>query len=239
MVQNIFPDISEWVYVGILAAGGLALLAFFLIDRSDWGILIPAYVLLAAALITTVALEELFAQEDLMGSVVLILIAIPFLAVYFRDRAQWWALIPGYIMLAISFVILLETQEVIGDEAIGAFITASIGLPFLVVYLQKRDQWWALIPAYTMFAIAILIAFIEPIGDEEMVVPAYVMFAIAIPFLYVYIRNRQNWWALIPGGIMSVIGLGFLMTVEIAQFLIPAVLIIAGIWVLMRQSKQE
>src|SRR5690606_41960036 len=42
------------------------------------------------------------------------------------------------------------------------------------------------------------------------IVGAYVMFAIALPFLYVYLRNRENWWALIPGGIMLTIGVGLL-----------------------------
>ena len=190
MVQNIFPDLSDWVYGGILAAGGLGLLAFFLMDRSDWGVLIPAYVLLATALIVMVALVELFAKNDLTASVVLLLIAVPFLAVYMRDRAQWWALIPGYILLAIAVVILLETLDVVGGQAIGALITGSIGIPFLVVYFKNKEQWWALIPAYTMFAVSALIGIIEPLSDEEMVIPAYVMFAIAFPFFYVYFRNR-------------------------------------------------
>ena len=240
MVQNFFTDISDWVFVGIVAAGGVVVLGIFLKDKSDWGVLIPAYVLLATALLMTVAINDLL-KGDFIGSVVLFLIGIPFLAVYLRDKGQWWALIPAYIMLAIGSMLLLTEWNIMGDNIVAPFILTSIGLPFLAVYLQNRDYWWALIPAYTMFAVAVLVGFVEGVGNEDHIVPAYVMLVIAFPFLYVYIRNRQNWWALIPGGIMGVIGLSFLMAVDldIVKYVMPVILIIGGIWVLMRQNKKE
>jgi hypothetical protein len=60
-----------------------------------------------------------------------------------------------------------------------------------------------------------------------------VMFAIAAPFIYIYLRNTDNWWALIPGGIMAVIGAGLLISSVISA--IPVLLIIAGIYILVRQ----
>jgi threonine/homoserine/homoserine lactone efflux protein len=46
---------------------------------------------------------------------------------------------------------------------------------------------------------------------DDLLIPTYVMFAIAIPFFVVYARDTKQWWALIPGGIMVVIGLSFLV----------------------------
>ena len=36
---------------------------------------------------------------------------------------------------------------------------------------------------------------------------SYVMFAIAFPFAVVYLRDRRQWWALIPAGVMTLVGL--------------------------------
>jgi len=69
----------------------------------------------------------------------------------------------------------------------------------------------------------------------ELLIPAYVMFAIAIPFLAVYALNPKEWWPLIPGGIMAVIGLAFLVAEAALECIPPVGLVLAGIWILARQ----
>jgi hypothetical protein len=61
------------------------------------------------------------------------------------------------------------------------------------------------------------------------------MLAIAIPSFVVYARNPKQWWPLIPGGIMAVIGLSFLIAEAMFQYLAVAVLVLAGVWILARQ----
>ena len=39
-------DLSAWVWVILLAAAGFGILGIYLTDRSEWGLLIPAYVML-------------------------------------------------------------------------------------------------------------------------------------------------------------------------------------------------
>jgi hypothetical protein len=237
-MMDVFTGVTEWVKVGILAAGGLVLVVLFLADRSDWGLLIPTYVLLSTALIAAVALLD-FLEGDIMGGVVLILVGLPFLAVYLRDREQWWAIIPAYIMLAIALMLLLTEWNIMGDELVAPFVLTSIALPFLVIYSRDREKWWSLIPAYTMLVIALMVGLIEVGVLDDLLVPAYINLAIALPFFYVYARNRQSWWALIPGGIMAVIGLAFLMSEGFVQYVLPAVLITAGVWILVRQFKEK
>ncbi|TES92452.1 MAG: hypothetical protein E3J88_00980, partial [Anaerolineales bacterium] len=159
-MMDVFTGVSEWVKVGILAAGGLALLVLFLADRSDWGLLIPTYVLLSVALIASVALLDLL-KGDIMGAVVLILVGVPFLAVFLRDRAQWWAIIPAYVLLAIALMLLLTEWYIMGDELVAPFVLTSIAIPFLVIYFRDREQWWPLIPAYVMMVIALMVGLIE------------------------------------------------------------------------------
>ncbi len=150
---------------------------------------------------------------------------------YTRNRQQWWALIPAYVMAAIASLILLGMVRFIPGEVTGAFVMALIGAPFLYVYLRDRRHWWALIPAYTMGAIGGIIL-LSGIIRNDMLIASYVMYAIAAPFLYVYLRNRQHWWALIPGGIMAVMGTAFM--VSGLAYLIPVLLIVVGIYLLVR-----
>jgi hypothetical protein len=161
-------------------------------------------------------------------------VAVPFFAVYLRDRTQWWALIPGYVMLVVAAIVFFSETGGIPDSLVGTLVLVSIGLPFLIIYLRDRGQWWALIPAYTMFSVGALIPLAE-LNINENLVAAYVMFAVALPFWVVYLRDREKWWALIPGGIMVVIGASLLLAEQLFRYLLPGAIILAGLWILARQ----
>jgi hypothetical protein len=176
-----FTDLTAWTWVALLAAGGLGVFAVYLTDRSDRGLLIPAYVL--------------------------------------------WA---------IAGLIALITLNVLRDESIATYVLTAIALPFLVAFLRDRKQWGALIPAYVLLAVGVMVGLIGAGILSDLLVPAYVMFAIAIPFLVVYARNPKEWWPLIPGGIMAVIGLSFLIAEAAVQYVGPVVMILAGAWILVR-----
>jgi len=157
------------------------------------------------------------------------------LFLFWFDTSDWSVLLAAYILLAVALLIGLVATEILQDEAVAFFALIAIALPFLGVYYRNRAMWWALIPAYTMLAVVGVIALSEMAGAGDNLVTAYVMFAIAIPFFFVYVRNRAHWWALIPGGIMAAIGIGFLLT-EGAAAIVGAVLVIAvGAWLLLRQ----
>jgi hypothetical protein len=115
---------------------------------------------------------------------------------------------------------------------IAIAILGGIGATFFVVYLTNRQQWWALIPAYVFWAITGIVFLSDIIGIGGNLMGAYVMFAIAAPFIYVYGRNRQHWWALIPGGIMAAIGAGLLLDSILP--IIPALMIVGGIYLVVR-----
>jgi hypothetical protein len=158
---------------------------------------------------------------------------------YFSDRSEEWPLIPGYALWAVAGLIALVTLNVLQDEAVAFYVLTAIALPFLVVYLRNRQQWWALIPAYVLLAVGLMIALIGAGILSDLLVPGYVMFAIAIPFFVVFARNPKQWWALIPGGVLTIIGISFFIAEAALQYIGPAVLIILGIWILMRQLRRK
>ena len=232
-----FTDLSVWAWVAILAATGLGIFGIYLRDRSEWWPLIPAYALwVVAGLLALVELNVL--RGEFLAAYVLSAIALPFITVFLRDRSQWWALIPAYVLLAVAAMILLGETVLLPDAFEATFVLTAIALPFLVVYVRNRTQWWPLIPAYVLLSIGVMIP-LEELGVlSDFLIPAYVMFVIAIPFFIVYFRNPKQWWPLIPGGIMTAIGLSFLL-VEAFQYVFPALVILVGFWILMRSFTRK
>ena len=176
-----YTDLSAWVWVALLAAAGLVVFGVYLTDRSERGLLIPAYVL--------------------------------------------WA---------VAGLITLVTLNVLRDESVATYVLAAIALPFLVAFLRDRSRWGLLIPAYVLLAVGVMIPLIGRGVLSDLLIPAYVLFAIAIPFFVVYARDPKQWWPLIPGGILAVIGLSFLVAEAAVQYIGPAVLVLVGVWILVR-----
>jgi hypothetical protein len=156
------------------------------------------------------------------------------LAVFLTDTSDWTLLIPAYVMFAVAGLIALITLDVLRDEFIATYVLTAIALPFLVVFGRDRDQWWALIPAYVLLAVGLMVGLIGQDILTDLLIPAYVMFAVAIPFVVVYARNPRQWWTLIPAGMMAVIGLSLLLAEAALQYLLPVALILAGVLILVR-----
>ena len=182
-----------------------------------------------------VLLLEYFVELGLWSWVIfLTFFGLGFYAFYATDRTQKWLLIPSYVLLAIAGLLLLLEYDILRGDAVALYVFMAVAVPFLYVYFRNRKAWWSLIPAYVMFALAGLIG-LGSIGifkgDTEV---SYIMFAIALPFLFVYARNTKNWWALIPGGIMAMIGIGFLFTADLGRYIGPVAIILIGVWILFR-----
>jgi hypothetical protein len=170
-----------------------------------------------------------------MWVIVLALAGLGAFGVYLTDRSDLTPLIPAYVLWAVALLVALITLNILSGEFIATYVLATIALPFLVVFARDQEQWWALIPAYVLLAVGLMIG-LTAIGVlTELLIPAYVMFAIAIPFLVVFALNPKEWWPLIPGGIMAVIGLAFLVAEAAVEYIAPIVLVIAGLWILARQ----
>ncbi len=227
-------DLSPWAWVAVLAVSGAGVAAVYLTDRSELEFLITTYSLWAVAMLIALAALNILPGE-FIAIYVLAAIALPFVVIYVRHRGNWWALIPAYVLLAIAAMIGLTEWHILPDAFIATYILFAIALPFLVVFLGDRNKWWALIPAYVLAVIGVMIALITLKVLGDLMIPAYIMFAIAAPFFVVYLSNPKEWWALIPASIMVVIGSAFILSAGAAQYLGAVALIAMGVLILLRQ----
>lgn len=126
-----------------------------------------------------------------------------FLAMYVQDRSQWWPLIPGGALVGVGLTILLPIGLGLPGELSAVALFGCLALAFGVVYLrQPRQNWWAIIPAGAMVALAVLILSTTILPGEA---PAAVFFlGMGAIFAFLYFveidGRRYNWWTLIPAG---------------------------------------
>ncbi len=160
-----------------------------------------------------------------------------FLYVYFTDRANWWAIIPGFVLLGIAAIIALETLSPIdGDSWLGALFLASIGAAFWVVYLTNREHWWAIIPGGVLFTLAAVAGLSSTLPGLE--TGGLFFLGLGLTFGLVALLptpEDDTKWALIPAGVMVVMGLLVAAAAtELLNLIWPLGLIAGGLYLIYR-----
>lgn len=197
-----------------------------------WGFLL----VLAGVLFLLDSLNFIAIGEVIWG-VLLGVGGLAFLTVYFAWRANWWALIPGFVLLAIGSLILLERALPggLGNWG-GSIVLGGIGLAFLAVYLSNREFWWALIPAGVMATLALVVGLESALGGVE--IGGVFFLGLALTFALVgLLPNPQGAmrWAFIPAVILGVIGLLIMVAMTtVINYLWSLALIAAGLILLVR-----
>lgn len=193
------PD-SVWMWIfGLVSL--IAFLAYALSGWKEWGWLFPAGIFGGLALVVAFAVSGY--DNPAMASPLFFGLLIPFTAAYLTNRARnWWALIPGGVMLFLALVTLLVDN--VGGEWIGSLFLFLIGLSFLVVYLNNRTRTWALLVAYILGVLSIAPAMASG-GELAAYYGPVFLFAVALPFFIIYFRFATNWWAIIPAGVLTVL----------------------------------
>jgi len=189
-------------------------------------------------LLVILGLALLIDNLDVLGdwnapvwSLVLGALSLVFLITYTRDRKQWWALIPGLVILGIAVAVFLAEQDLVEGYIVATIILAGVGLPFLLIFLSDRQHWWALIPAMTMTGIAAGV-FLEGLGAiGGPAVGGLAVAGVSLGFVSIYLIDREQWWALIPGGVMGILAF-FLLLAAATRFVWPIAIIVLGLLLL-------
>ena len=165
-----------------------------------------------------------------------------FLYVYLSDRTQWWAVIPGLSLLGIGEIIavshfLPQYEDILGAPVLMVFISIS----FWIIYLTNREHWWAIIPGGVLLSIGIFIAFESLFPGVEMVGVFFLGLGLTFVVLaYLPAQKGDMRWALIPAGVLLLMGVIFLGTAFSALEIIgPAVLVLAGLYLIYRTVRPK
>jgi hypothetical protein len=136
-----------------------------------------------------------------------------FVSYFLSGIREWGWLFPACIFAALALTLWLVEAN-FDNAVIGAPIVAGVGIPFLVGFaLDRRKNWGALIPAWVLGTITIILFMVDQVAGEA--IGSLVLFAIALPFLAVYVINRSQSWALIPAYALAAVGCIPLLTLVV------------------------
>ncbi len=124
-----------------------------------------------------------------------------------RDQSR---LIWGLILVLVGILFLLQEFQILGSafEYLWVILIAAGSGAFLWVYFTKKDQWWAIIPGLTLLGLTLVgLENIIPFMPGGNWTGAVFLGCIGLAFWLVYLRRQQQWWAIIPGGVLVTLAL--------------------------------
>lgn len=161
-----------------------------------------------------------------------------------ESRDNW---IGGLIMIAVGTLVLASRAIDFGN--FGLFIPLMLGVVFTLLGISQR-QLGFLIPGGILSGIGTGILAMEGVSGLSLGIDDGAIFMLCfaggwgmIALLSAMFTDEEAWWALIPGGIMALIGaaIGFGGMFESTLSLVgqgwPLVLVAIGVWTLLRAGR--
>jgi len=165
-----------------------------------WGI-----VLIASGVIALAQTQGYFKMENptIWISVFAGISILALILFFVSGIRNWGMLFPMGIFGALAITLALLHRQP-ASPAVAAPIFIGIGFPFFVAYfIDKEENWWALIPATLMVFFALMMLTVDRFGGIW--IGAGLFFLMALAFFIVYLKRRA-WWAALVAYVMMVLG---------------------------------
>jgi hypothetical protein len=138
------------------------------------------------------------------------------------------ALVVAGILLLLFNLDVLARYEPMAQYIVAGLLGAG-GLAALISYLWRRDQWWRLMPGWTLLALAAMVLLSLNDSVARPTIAAVLFVGLALAFANLYLVNRaEHWWAIIPGGFMLVLAGVISLTVTISRLETLGAILFAG-----------
>jgi len=110
----------------------------------------------------------------------------------------------GGLLVLAGVLFLLQNLGLFRIGELFWVVLLALGaLFFLSIFLQNKANWWALIPGLTLISLGIIVLmnWITPDHSERWG-GSIILAGIGLSFALIYLVARQNWWAIIPAGVL-------------------------------------
>jgi len=179
---NILGNAFQYLWLILMAAGAAVFLGIYFTKKEQWWAVIPGLTLLGLSLSGLDSLLNIFPGSSWAGAVFLGCVGLAFWLIYLRRQDQWWAIIPGGVLLTLAAVAgldnILDWSEVI-------FFLGLAGTFALVGILPSQpDTRWAFIPAAVLAVLGV--ALFAPFKPVLIVIWPVVLIALGA---YILFRN--------------------------------------------------
>jgi hypothetical protein len=92
----------------------------------------------------------------LVWALILAVGGLVFISVFLSEREHWWALIPGFTLLGVAATVAVGYLFPSWANLGGMFVLGGISVAFWMLYVVKREFWWAIIPGGVLATLAIV-----------------------------------------------------------------------------------
>lgn len=165
-----------------------------------------------------------------------------FLSTYLGNREQWWALIPGFILVSLAVLILMDIfLPGAASTWGGPVFLGGMGLSFWAVYLVRREHWWAIIPGGVLMTLG-GVAGLDSVNASDTHSGAAFFIGLGLTFLLVAVLptpSGKMTWAYIPSVVLLLIGLSMLaFSADLMPYLSASLIILLGVVLLVRALRR-
>jgi hypothetical protein len=202
-------------------------------SRILWGLL-----LIAGGILFLLDSLGIIAVGTILWPVLLGMASLAFLFILVSaPRVNWWAAIPGFVLLGLTGTIALD-QLMPGAafEWGGGLFLGGIALAFWVIYLVNPEHWWAVIPGGVLLTLALVAGLSSALEGIEM--GGVFFFGIGLTFALLALLPTPEGrltWAIIRAIVLLVMGaLITAAAAEVMNYIWPVALVVGGLYLLYR-----
>lgn len=144
----------SWIFGGL----GVLFLLTGLTNFSLWGMFFPGFILLGLGVVVFLSTGT-NASGNVVGSIFLASVALPFWLAAIVRRANWWAIIPAGSVTVLAIMPLLAETRLSG-QVVGGIFFLGLGATFGLVRLWtvgRPGMGWAWYPALILGAIGLIV----------------------------------------------------------------------------------
>jgi len=151
---NILGNASQYLWLIFMAAGAAVFIWIYFTKKEQWWAIIPGLTLLGLSLSGLDSLLNFYPGSNWTGAIFLGCIGLAFWLIYLRRQDQWWAIIPGGVLITLAAVAGLEK---VLDWSGGIFFLGLAATFALVGILPNQlDTRWAFIPAAILAVLGVV-----------------------------------------------------------------------------------
>jgi len=177
---------------------------------------------------------------EVIGSMVLFSVALPFLLIFLTNTTRKWALIPALVLGFVGMIPLVALLA--NDQLVPVLVMLIFAVPFGVVFIAERRAWWALIPSGFFASIGAGVLTDVLLGEGGGPAVAGVMFlgwAATFGLLWLLRGRYPTAWAVYPALACAWIALMVLIFAPALRFVWPVALIVGGGYVIFRTLRRS